>query len=115
MKPMAQGLSWSDIGSVASYLANRQVGGVPTASLESPLCSGHPAPLTLSGSQWNGWGADGFNSRYQPEPGLTRADIPRLEVKWTGPRALLVEAREPSQAPDKPQWRNVRITVRLVR
>ncbi|HEY4941827.1 MAG TPA: PQQ-binding-like beta-propeller repeat protein [Rhizomicrobium sp.] len=82
MKPMAPDLSWSDVGSLASYLAKRQGGGVATTALESPLCTFKPAPLSLAGPHWNGWGADGDNTRFQPEPGLTAKDIPRLKVKW---------------------------------
>jgi polyvinyl alcohol dehydrogenase (cytochrome) len=82
MQPMAKGLSWSDIGSVASYLAQRQGGDVATAGLEAPICTGQPAPMNLSGPHWNGWGADGSNSRFQHEPGLSRDDVPRLKVKW---------------------------------
>ena len=82
MQPMVRGLAWSDIGSIASYLAKRPGGDVTTSALESPLCSGHPQPLSLSGPQWNGWGADGSNTRFQPEPGLTHDDIAHLKVKW---------------------------------
>ena len=39
---------------------------------------------------------------------------PRVQLKWTSPRALLLEAGQQSQAPDKPQWRNIKITVRLI-
>jgi len=82
MKPMAKGLSWSDIGSLASYLAKRQGGGVTTAALEAPLCTGKPEYFALGAPRWNGWGGDGFNSRFQPEPGLVAKDVPRLKVKW---------------------------------
>ena len=40
---------------------------------------------------------------------------PKLTLRWDGPRALLVEAPEPSAMPDRPQWRNVRIRIRMVR
>jgi polyvinyl alcohol dehydrogenase (cytochrome) len=41
-------------------------------------------PMTdpANGAHWNGWGVDGSNTRYQPEPGLTAADLPRLKLKW---------------------------------
>ena len=39
-------------------------------------------PLQPNGPQWNGWGRDVANSRYQPKPGFAAADIPRLKVKW---------------------------------
>src|SRR6185436_4977527 len=45
------------------------------------VCATHP-PLKPEGPQWNGWGRDLANSRYQPNPGFGAADIPRLKVKW---------------------------------
>jgi polyvinyl alcohol dehydrogenase (cytochrome) len=32
--------------------------------------------------QWNGFGADPTNSRFQKTPGLTAADVPNLTLKW---------------------------------
>ena len=37
----------------------------------------------MSGPGWNGWSIDALNSRYQPDPGLSIADVPRLKVKWS--------------------------------
>jgi polyvinyl alcohol dehydrogenase (cytochrome) len=38
----------------------------------------------LSGANWNGWGDNTSNSRFQDAPaaGITAADVPRLKVKW---------------------------------
>jgi hypothetical protein len=36
------------------------------------------------------------------------------KMTWTSARTLTVEVPRPSIAPDKPQWRNIRITVRLI-
>ena len=33
-------------------------------------------------ADWNGWGVDPTNSRFQPNPGLAAADVPRLKLKW---------------------------------
>jgi polyvinyl alcohol dehydrogenase (cytochrome) len=33
-------------------------------------------------ADWNGWGVDPTNSRFQPNPGLSAADVPRLKLKW---------------------------------
>ncbi len=32
--------------------------------------------------QWNGWGVDLDNSRFQPKPGLDAKDLPKLKLKW---------------------------------
>ena len=38
----------------------------------------------LSGSVWNGWGDNTFNTRYQDgsKAGFTAVEVPRLKVKW---------------------------------
>ena len=32
--------------------------------------------------QWNGWGRDLSNTRYQPEPAIRAMDVPKLGLKW---------------------------------
>ena len=42
-----------------------------------------PVPAKLTGAvAWNGWGVDLANSRFQPQPGLTAAEVPALKLKW---------------------------------
>jgi polyvinyl alcohol dehydrogenase (cytochrome) len=42
-----------------------------------------PAPaISVGTAQWNGWGRDPDNSRYQPEPALRASDAPKLRLKW---------------------------------
>jgi polyvinyl alcohol dehydrogenase (cytochrome) len=45
-------------------------------------CDVAPGPVAVGTAQWNGWGRDTDNSRYQPEPALRAADVPRLAFKW---------------------------------
>lgn len=82
MRPMANGLSWQDLHSLAAYLAKRQSGAVMTAGLEAPVCTAKPPAMSLTGPKWNGWGNDANNTRFQPDPGLSAADVPHLKVKW---------------------------------
>jgi polyvinyl alcohol dehydrogenase (cytochrome) len=35
-----------------------------------------------SGPQWFGWGQNASNNRYQSNPGLSAADVPKLKLKW---------------------------------
>jgi polyvinyl alcohol dehydrogenase (cytochrome) len=48
------------------------------------FCAGpQPAfPDPASNPRWSGWGHDLANSRYQPAPGLTAAEVPKLTLKW---------------------------------
>jgi len=39
-------------------------------------------PFAPAAGDWNGWSPDPANTRFQAQPGLTTADIPKLKVKW---------------------------------
>jgi polyvinyl alcohol dehydrogenase (cytochrome) len=79
-----QGLSLTvaERKAVSEYLSGKPLGSASAA--DAGLCAAKPAPLGNIGSkpQWNGWGADTSNSRYQPKAGLTAADVPKLTLKW---------------------------------
>ncbi|HUY84018.1 MAG TPA: PQQ-binding-like beta-propeller repeat protein, partial [Steroidobacteraceae bacterium] len=53
-----------------------------------------PAPVAIGTAEWNGWGRDIDNSRYQPEPALRASAVPKLELKWA---YALAPARSYSQ------------------
>jgi polyvinyl alcohol dehydrogenase (cytochrome) len=78
----AQGarLPAGDRAAIAEYLTGKPVHPVDTGA---GRCSAEPSK-TLSGPQWNGWGAGLDNSRFQPAAaaGLTAEQIPRLKLKW---------------------------------
>jgi polyvinyl alcohol dehydrogenase (cytochrome) len=81
MAPMAQGMSAAEIYGVVRFLTGKSP--VPQAvSAPDPNPCKTNGPLQAGGPQWNGWGRDLANSRYQPKPGFAAADIPRLKVKW---------------------------------
>src|SRR5262245_34103179 len=81
MKQQASGLTADQIRALAIHLTGKQP-GVPLQNLDANLCKGSPGPIRLNGVQWNGWGRDLDNSRYQPKPGINPEDVPRLKVKW---------------------------------
>ena len=47
------------------------------------MCADPSEPLALGSAQWNGWGRDIENTRYQPEPAIRATDVPRLGLKWS--------------------------------
>jgi polyvinyl alcohol dehydrogenase (cytochrome) len=49
---------------------------------ETNLCSEPAGPLALGTAQWNGWGREIENTRYQPEPAIRATDVPKLGLKW---------------------------------
>src|SRR3990170_472930 len=61
---------------VAVYVGGRPLGASDTgdASKMKNACSGAPAFEPFRGSEWNGWGVDQANTRFQPTPGLSAAD-----------------------------------------
>ena len=48
---------------------------------DPPSCP-NPTAFSMTGPGWNGWSIDPRNGRFQPDPGLTPSDVPRLKVKW---------------------------------
>jgi polyvinyl alcohol dehydrogenase (cytochrome) len=51
-------------------------------SPETNLCVAPDLPLAVGTAQWNGWGRDVENTRYQPEPAIRATDVPKLSLKW---------------------------------
>jgi polyvinyl alcohol dehydrogenase (cytochrome) len=58
--------------------APARLGPVP----EKNLCATRAEPVAIGSVQWNGWGRDLDNTRYQPEPAIRAMDVPRLALKW---------------------------------
>ncbi|HEX3398474.1 MAG TPA: PQQ-binding-like beta-propeller repeat protein [Steroidobacteraceae bacterium] len=49
---------------------------------EKNLCAARADPVAVGSVQWNGWGRDLANTRYQPEPAIRAMDVPKLALKW---------------------------------
>jgi len=82
MKQQAAGLSESQVRALAVYLTGKQPGSTVKVNLEANLCKAKARPMDLGDSQWNGWGRDLINTRFQPRPGIAPDDVPKLKVKW---------------------------------
>ncbi len=69
---------------MAVYLGGRPLGAFQAgdAATMPNRCTAAPAFTPFTGSEWNGWGADGTNTRFQPAPGLSAAETPALTLKW---------------------------------
>jgi polyvinyl alcohol dehydrogenase (cytochrome) len=48
----------------------------------SNACANPAGPVAIGAAQWNGWGQDLDNSRYQSEPAMRAVDVTKLAVKW---------------------------------
>jgi polyvinyl alcohol dehydrogenase (cytochrome) len=82
MKQQASGLTPEQIRALAIFLTGKQPGAPIQANLDANKCQSAGGPIDLKAPQWNGWGVDYDNSRYQPKPNLKAEDVPRLKVKW---------------------------------
>src|SRR5215813_866430 len=82
MKQQAAGLSADQIRALAIHLTGKQPGPPIDLNLGANRCAAAPKPISLKGPQWNGWGFDLDNSRFQPTPGIKAEDVPKLKVKW---------------------------------
>jgi polyvinyl alcohol dehydrogenase (cytochrome) len=78
MKAQGSDLTAEERVALAEYLTGRKVGA------ETPMAGRCPAspPLSLDGPSFNGWGANVETWRFQPEPGLSASDLPRLGLQW---------------------------------
>lgn len=74
-------LSTNEIRAVSLYVTGKSFSTVaidPAAG----RCPGNPKPFSPGAGDWNGWGVNLSNARYQPNPGLKAANVPRLKLKW---------------------------------
>lgn len=78
MKEQGAALSEAERQAVALFLAGKAIAGTKPAD---GRCASE-APIDAAAPQWNGWGRDPENTRYQAEPGFTRDEVPRLKLKW---------------------------------
>jgi polyvinyl alcohol dehydrogenase (cytochrome) len=84
MAPMAQGLSAEQIQSVAAYLTpETRFPAAPStpAVAADRMCAVNP-PIKAGRNDWSSAGFDDESSRYQSNPGLKAADVPKLKLKW---------------------------------
>ena len=81
MRTQAARLSKEERGAIAEYLTGKSL--PPPVDPSVGRCPG-PPPKSFSGPQWNGWGVDAENSRFQPADaaGLTAQQVPQLKLKW---------------------------------
>jgi len=83
MAVQAINIAPADKRRLAEFLAGKPF-SAPLTEEASGLCTAKPKPIgdLKSKPYWNGWGVDASNSRYQPNPGISPADVPSLKLKW---------------------------------
>ena len=83
MKEQGAALSAAEKRTVAEFLTGKMIGQASQAAKVN-ACPETKAAFSPSASDWNGWGADPANTRFQAaeRAGLTAAQVPRLKLKW---------------------------------
>jgi len=102
MAPMAYGMTDADKLAIANFLspprsaptaaapgrggaqppaAGGRGGGRAAVQTVDTMCATHPA-IKPGSADWLGSGNMLTNHRYQPNPGIRAADVPKLKVKW---------------------------------
>jgi polyvinyl alcohol dehydrogenase (cytochrome) len=81
MRSQGENLTPADRAAVAEFLTGKRLGASPPTG--SNACA-KPPSKDLSGPQWNGWGVDLDNSRFQPADAarITAEQVPKLKLKW---------------------------------
>lgn len=82
MRTQAVGLSVFQMQGIAQFLTGREPGESPANVPEPNRCAGTAPAVKIRTTDWNGWGVDLVNSRFQPQPGFATADLGRLKLKW---------------------------------
>ena len=70
----AAGLSEDEERAIARYVTAKDFGPA-TSNVMSGQCTAPAPKFSIGDDDWNGWGVDPGNSRYQPKPGLSAADV----------------------------------------
>jgi polyvinyl alcohol dehydrogenase (cytochrome) len=84
MARYAQDLSAFEQRVVAVYVGGRPLGAAAAgdASAMKNRCETRPPFEPAADRDWNGWGFDDGNSRFQPKPRLSATDASKLTLKW---------------------------------
>src|SRR5919201_6134009 len=78
MREQGSSLSEAERRGVAAYLG---VSGA-TAATEAGRCSSVLPFDASTGPRWTSWSPDLANTRFQPQPGLSADQVPKLTLKW---------------------------------
>ena len=98
MRQQGSALTTAERDALAKHL-----GTVPSATTNTNACPANLTPLPTP--NWSGWSPQPNNARYQPNPGLAPADVPKLKLKWA------YHLGEGAQARSQPAVQNGRLYI----
>ena len=85
MAALVPGLTEDERRTIAEWTSGRVLGSAAAdISVMTNHCAPEPIGYPLASTNWNGWGPNIRNTRFQPASaaGLTPEQVGRLEVKW---------------------------------
>jgi polyvinyl alcohol dehydrogenase (cytochrome) len=82
MVTQAAGLTEEEDRAIALYITGKTFGAVATEAMAGQCTTPLKKFAPNAKADWNGWGVDPTNSRFQPNPGLSANDVPKLKLKW---------------------------------
>ena len=83
MRVQGESLTPEQRRAIATYLSTTRPAPAATsaAPIAGPRCDG-AGPMRTSATDWRAWGVSAANDRFQPQPGFSSAQAPRLKLKW---------------------------------
>ncbi|HTJ65089.1 MAG TPA: PQQ-binding-like beta-propeller repeat protein [Alphaproteobacteria bacterium] len=82
MQAMGASLSADEKKQVATYITGKEPGASHDPDPAANRCTKPADPIQFGKGDWTQWGHDSGNTRYQADPGIAAADVPKLKVKW---------------------------------
>jgi polyvinyl alcohol dehydrogenase (cytochrome) len=82
MVTQAAGLTEEEDRAIALYLTGKTFGNTGAETMAGQCTAPLKKFAPNAKADWNGWGVDPTNSRFQPNPGLSADDVPKLKLKW---------------------------------
>jgi polyvinyl alcohol dehydrogenase (cytochrome) len=78
MRNMGASLSSEERAALADFLTGKKLS---SGAVSAGVCNATEQGA-LTGAQWNGWGVDPENTRFQKNAGLRPDQLPRLKLRW---------------------------------
>jgi polyvinyl alcohol dehydrogenase (cytochrome) len=82
MQAMGASLTADEKKQVATYITGKEPGASHDPDPAANRCAKAAEPIQFGKADWTQWGHDFNNTRFQAEPGIAAADVPKLKVKW---------------------------------
>src|SRR5450755_804100 len=82
MMTQSAGLSQDEGRAIARFITAKEFSA--SIAMNNPVghCAATGGAVRIAATNWNGWGKDLTNSRFQPTPGIAAEDVPKLKLKW---------------------------------